>query len=104
MAARTRKATATAPEKVEVVVDIDETVAAAEEAALEAAPPKRRGGRTASPLTAVLKEFETAKNKLATANKRLAKVNTVVEQQEAAEARFKAAKEALDAVYSDLTA
>jgi len=64
--------------------------------------PKKRG-RKPSPLTAILREFETAKNKLTTANKRAAAVQTIVEQQEAAQARFNAAKAALDDAYANLT-
>lgn len=94
MTPRARKTATPAPEKVEIMPQepvVDET-------------PKKRGGRKASPLTAVLKEFETAKHKLTVANKRAATVQTVVEAQEAAQARYDAAKQALDEVYGVLTA
>lgn len=66
--------------------------------------PRKRPGRVASPLTNALQEFRVAKHKLDVANKRLSKVETVQEQLEAAQARYDAAKEALDDVYADLTA
>ncbi|WP_329539390.1 hypothetical protein [Streptomyces sp. NBC_01358] len=44
------------------------------------------------------------KAKLARAQKKLDGAGTVVQEHEAAQARFDAAKEALDAVHADLTA
>ncbi|MFJ8970722.1 hypothetical protein [Streptomyces anulatus] len=52
---------------------------------------------------AVLKELKTAKAKPVRARKKRDGVDTIVREREAAQARFDAAKEALDAVYADLT-
>lgn len=95
MTPRTRKAKpeefTSTPEKVETFNYIDDAV-------------KKRPGRKPNPLTAVMKEFDTAKRKLATADRRAAAVGTIIEAQEAAQARYDAAKKELDAVYGDLTA
>ncbi|WP_406531078.1 hypothetical protein [Streptomyces sp. I8-5] len=99
MPPRAKKTTAPAPVE-EVPAVTEETPAPAVEQAEE--KPKR--GRKASPLTAVLKEFETAKTKLDRAAKKRAQVDAVVQEHEAAQARYDAAKEALDAVYLTLTA
>ncbi|SFY44178.1 hypothetical protein OH786_37980 (plasmid) [Streptomyces atratus] len=52
----------------------------------------------------MLKGFETANTKLDRAAKKRAQVDAVVQDHEAAQARFDAAKTALDAVYAELTA
>lgn len=81
---------ATAVEKVEPVTE-------------ETPVPKKRGGRKASPLTAVLREFEAAKAKLVVATKRAEGVQDVLDAEKAAQERFDAAKEALDGAYGTLT-
>ncbi|MFG3137669.1 hypothetical protein ACGFZA_15835 [Streptomyces sp. NPDC048211] len=98
MPPRTKKTTVPAPEKVEAVTEEAPAPVVAE------ADEKPKRGRKASPLTAVLKEFETAKTKLERAAKKRAGVDAVVQEHEAAQARYDAAKTALDAVYADLTA
>ncbi|MGW0939075.1 hypothetical protein [Streptomyces sp. NPDC002666] len=99
MPPRAKKTTVPAPEKVETV-----TEEAPAPVAVVEADEKPKRGRKASPLTAVLKEFETAKTKLERAAKKRAGVEAIVQEHEAAQARYDAAKEALDAVYADLTA